>query len=523
MVAAGFAQPYIAYRGVVNAASYAPSGLPSGAIARGSVFTIFGSGLGPNAGQQVSSFPLGTTFGGVSLTVTQGSVSLPAIPLYVSATQINAILPSAAPLGRSVLRVSFGGRQSNPAYFTVADVAPGIYSIYSGAGPGVIQNYIDAGNQPVNSLVTTAAPGQTLTLWGTGLGAVANDTVAPTPGNLPAAVEVWVGNSRASVLYSGRSPCCAGSDQIVFTLPQDVPLGCYVPVTVRANQLASNTVTMAIQTGGRPCSDGHNPLGDASTLPDSGGNVGFSLFNLTRSDTGVHLSALAQFSKQSGPFSFNPIQALPPLNTCTAYFGKANLALKDFLPSLSSTGMALGAAAQYVIDALPLTKQPASGAYYFTQASSTYTTAPSVNPTPSTLSGPAGADVGAINASIAKAPFPFATPLKSLAAISRGSAFTVNWTPDSVSRPFVIVAGGASDHPSNSSSLFLCVAPAQAGRITIPAHILASLPLTRGARDTRAIVAVGNVSSPSALNANNLLRSVSLFTAFDYQFVEVRP
>jgi len=31
----------------------------------------------------------------------------------------------------------------------------------------------------------------------------------------------------------GRTPCCAGLDQIVFTLPADTPNGCYVPVTVR--------------------------------------------------------------------------------------------------------------------------------------------------------------------------------------------------------------------------------------------------------------------------------------------------
>ena len=44
---AALAQPYINYRGVVNAASYSPQGLPAGSIARGSIFTIFGRNLGP--------------------------------------------------------------------------------------------------------------------------------------------------------------------------------------------------------------------------------------------------------------------------------------------------------------------------------------------------------------------------------------------------------------------------------------------------------------------------------------------
>lgn len=40
-------QPIVYNRGTVNAASYAPPGLPNGLIARGSVFTVFGgiSGL----------------------------------------------------------------------------------------------------------------------------------------------------------------------------------------------------------------------------------------------------------------------------------------------------------------------------------------------------------------------------------------------------------------------------------------------------------------------------------------------
>ena len=40
-------QPILYHRGTVNAASLAPFGLPNAAIARGSVFTMFGESLGP--------------------------------------------------------------------------------------------------------------------------------------------------------------------------------------------------------------------------------------------------------------------------------------------------------------------------------------------------------------------------------------------------------------------------------------------------------------------------------------------
>lgn len=65
--------PFVSYGGVFNAASYTPAGLPHGALPRGGLITLFGRNLGP------------------------------ATP--VSATQINSILPSRAPLGKATLQV----------------------------------------------------------------------------------------------------------------------------------------------------------------------------------------------------------------------------------------------------------------------------------------------------------------------------------------------------------------------------------------------------------------------------------
>ena len=84
-------QPILYNRGTVNAASSAPFGLPNAPIARGSVFTVYGENLGP-AQYQTASAPLATTFGGVSLSVTQIGVVTQAFPLFVSAGQINAVM-----------------------------------------------------------------------------------------------------------------------------------------------------------------------------------------------------------------------------------------------------------------------------------------------------------------------------------------------------------------------------------------------------------------------------------------------
>jgi hypothetical protein len=53
--------PAINYRGVVNAASLMPQGLPGGGIAQGSIFIIFGRNLGPAAPAAVAGFPLSST------------------------------------------------------------------------------------------------------------------------------------------------------------------------------------------------------------------------------------------------------------------------------------------------------------------------------------------------------------------------------------------------------------------------------------------------------------------------------
>ena len=94
------ALPRIVPKGIVNAAGFVRPGLPAGNIARGSIFSIFGGQLGPEAGAVVSSFPLQTSLAGVSIQVTQGETSVDAIPLFVRDGQINAIMPSDAPLGR---------------------------------------------------------------------------------------------------------------------------------------------------------------------------------------------------------------------------------------------------------------------------------------------------------------------------------------------------------------------------------------------------------------------------------------
>jgi hypothetical protein len=65
---AGSAQPVAA--GAVNSASFARSDLPNGSLAQGSIFSVFGSSMGPAALAQSTSFPLPTELAGTSVQVT---------------------------------------------------------------------------------------------------------------------------------------------------------------------------------------------------------------------------------------------------------------------------------------------------------------------------------------------------------------------------------------------------------------------------------------------------------------------
>ena len=144
--------------------------------------------------------------------MTQSGVVTQAFPIYVSAGQINAVMPSTVTAGLATLRLTYQSQKSNAVTIQIGDSSPGIFAVSSGGyGPGVVYNYVSQSNQPINSLEAPAVPGQVVTIWGTGLGPVKfADNVAPTPGNVATTVTVTIGGQSANVTYSGRAPCCAG-------------------------------------------------------------------------------------------------------------------------------------------------------------------------------------------------------------------------------------------------------------------------------------------------------------------------
>jgi len=490
----GYAQPpRIFSRGVVNAASYAPAGVPGGGIAQGSIFTIFGANLGPTTGVQATSFPIQTSLSNVSIRFVLGSNAVNVLPLYVSAGQINALMPSNAPTGLGALQVTANNQRSNNLPVQVVSSSLGVFSVASsGMGPGVVQNFVSQTNQPVNSLQVTAKPGDTITVYGTGLGAIsAPDNVAPPAGTLPVKTEAWVGGQSATVLYSGRSPCCSGLDQIVLTIPQSTVLGCWVPVYFRtAGTTTSNAVTIAVSANGAPCSEPNNPLaqtfiqgGTAGTVRLIQSSVREDVATIASTDVSTDVFNYDLSQLQGGSFVFAPLFSQPPAGSCTLfqlagdYWGS-----NGGFPIPTTAVRSLDAGTFSISGATNANLAPATagfpGVFLGSYVSSYFPNQLVLNPGASTLTASGGADVHGFSAAIT-IPQPFTwTGREQLSSINRGQPLTLSWIGLPAGQQMSIL-GGNVDLPSNSSAIFYCVAPANASSFTIPTAVLGAMPATR--------------------------------------------
>ena len=533
MAPGGYAQ-LIGSRSIVNAASFMAPGLPAGAIARGSIFSIFGVHLGPASSPPLA-FPLPATLGGVSIAVTQGTTTVNAIPLYVSASQINAIMPSNAPLGKVSVSVTANGTKGPPSPATVVNASFGAFALNSGGfGPAVMQNVVSATARPVNLPNVAATPNLYVTLYGTGLGPVTfPDNGPPTAVTLPTKTEVFVGGQTATIVYSGRSPCCAGLDEIDFQVPQNAPLGCWVPVQVRTEGVTvSNTTTMAISADGSPCSDSGNALA-APFLAGKKLGVIATLRTPVTEDVGLPVAAtvttdsiMMTFQQEStSPLPpFNPYFSLPPAGTCTAFAPQGDMFDGDTFPLSGTTGKFLDAGSSLTVTGAsgnrkvsrPTTNERNFQPLGYTYDGSLVPTSLFLNPGSFSLAGAGGADVGAIAAN-----FTFPTPLTwsnraQTSSITRSQGFTVNWSGVPAGQT-VIVFGGGVDLPSNATGEFVCVAPAGSSSFVVPPTALANVPATRNnLLLSKGVVYVGTLplASPAAFTATGLDTGAILAGAF---------
>jgi uncharacterized protein (TIGR03437 family) len=199
--------------GVVNAATFAPG------ISPGEIISIFGAGLSDDAAKTT------VDIDGAALSI-----------VFALPFQVNAVVPVSVTPGTHTLTVhsAFGTAQQQ---ISVVAVAPGIFMV---------------GNPPVGAITNTSygligatnplARGQTMIIFGTGLGAVTQK--GPTF-NTDAAVTVMLNGVELPVQFAGLS--APGLYQVNVAIPAATPPGLGIPLTLKVGGQLGNTVLAALQ------------------------------------------------------------------------------------------------------------------------------------------------------------------------------------------------------------------------------------------------------------------------------------
>jgi hypothetical protein len=363
-------------------------------------------------------------------------------------------------------------------------------------------------------------------------------------GDLDVPVEVYVGNVKAAVGYQGRSGCCAGIDQILFTVPSGVQ-GCYVPAVVKIGNMVSNSVTLSVAASGTVCSD----------------PAGFTTSELQKAQSGAAMT-IADIGLQR----FTGTMSLPGMGTVQGTLDATEGGFVRYQPGAilgSSRGIAAGLAAGIPSAgciAFPFTTQkelfenmghdvsdPVSrqgidagsalnikgpaGARQIARSGSSETgfsysvpgdpgflgggLPPLIPVTPEFLTpgnytldnGSGAGDVGPFSASLTIPASSFAwTNSGAFGTISRSQDLTVTWTGGTSG--MVRINGSSANPSTQASAAFNCVAPASAGTFTVPSWVLSALPASGLASDIPApagFLMVGTMlTSPSRFQARGL-------------------
>jgi uncharacterized protein (TIGR03437 family) len=199
---------------VVNAASY------TSGLAPGSLMAIFGTGL------------VGAK-GNTSVTLDGTAVSVVSSNTF----QINAVVALDTATGVHTVKVQSDYGSSEQS-LEVRDAAPAIF--LTGTSSGTIVNQ----NGTLNSSSNPATRGQTLIVYGTGLGEV---TPSGSLSITNATVTAVLNGTELKVAFAGLAPGLAGVYQVNVPIPATAPPGLDLAFTLQAGGSASNTVDVSIQ------------------------------------------------------------------------------------------------------------------------------------------------------------------------------------------------------------------------------------------------------------------------------------
>ena len=239
--------PAVTVSRVVNAASWS-----GGAVAPGELVVIGGTMLGPSPGVSgavdPSSGKLVSQLAGT--TVLFDGVAAPL--LFVSANQVNAIVPyETTGCSQTILQVRYQGVLSLGMILPCASSAPGIFT-FNAAGTGQAA----AANQDgtFNGPSAAAAKGSYVTLYFTGGGqtnpaGVTGSITGSTLKWLTQGTSITIGGVTAPIAFYGAAPTFVdGVLQLNIQISGDTPSGSALPIVLKVgNNSSPSTATMAVQ------------------------------------------------------------------------------------------------------------------------------------------------------------------------------------------------------------------------------------------------------------------------------------
>ena len=255
----------------VNGASFVRD-----ALAPGSLATLFAS-ISPVELQALST-PLPLALGDMSLLVggvpqvagdqivLEGGVQAPLLytspgsPTLQPLPQTNFEIPASLAPGPTFLEFFRNGQLVVPRFLgNVIPISPGIFQYGVGdlASQGTVLNQDNSTNGPdgLSNSIRPAARGSVIQIFATGAGEtdppLLPGEAAPATGDplILTRVQptVTIGGQQARVLFSGMAPGWVGLWQINAEIPESVEPGAAVPLSITADGVTSNTVTIAVE------------------------------------------------------------------------------------------------------------------------------------------------------------------------------------------------------------------------------------------------------------------------------------
>ncbi|MBZ5606508.1 MAG: hypothetical protein LAO79_29825 [Acidobacteriia bacterium] len=463
---------------ILNNSSRIASTLPNGGIAPSSLFVVIGKNLA-DAGTPVLQSTLDPglplVLNGASLSVTVGATTVYPALYYTSPTQLAAVMPANIPPGTGTLTASYNGVPSAPASIKIVTSAVGLNIYNSNTGVAT-----DAATGALVTFANSAAPGQTIVLWATGLGADPGDsdtTYSSSPQAVNTPLQIYFGATPGKILYQGSSGY-PGVNQINVVVPSSVSEGCWISVAAVTGTVVSNVATLPIRAGGGPCIDPKTGLDGSRYF--TGGNVTYRAGFVS-----VFLSSAVD-SKGNRTVSYG----------ATGDFARYTVAAYDPVDTVSPGGCILRGTSEPVVGLTALD----AGAIQLTGPGGLNVALPNalgikgsysatlpdgaIPPTGGTFTftGNGGNDVGKFSGAVTLSdPILTWTNSSAAATVTKSSGLTVTWTGGTPGS-YVEINGEAG--PGANSQSYTCIAHVEDGKFTVPSYILQALPdATNGATE----------------------------------------